>query len=202
MNYEELVQRILNRVDEQAYHAEHDDLDGDQLGPINEALRALGDPSQGPDVARALTHRYAETGRIDPVNALSLLHVIAASPQVADYAEASRLVAEQEQAALAMGGPRLQKNLASVERHRGVLAFKMGRFDVALDYFSRAFERQHIPGNLANVLCTLLRLGDVADARDLRDQVFNAFPTAFTRELRRLIRLDPDLALLRQEDTP
>lgn len=200
MNYEELVHRILHRVDEQAYHAEHGDLDDGQLAPINTALRALQDPTQGPDVARQLAQRFSAEGRIDPVNTWSLLHVIAASPQVADFAEASRLVAEQEVAALEQGGPRLQKNLASVERHRGVLAFKLGRFDVALDYFSRAFERQHIPGNLANVLCTLLRLGDVAEARDLRDQVFGAFPAPFTAELKRLIQLDPDLALLRQED--
>ena len=65
-----------------------------------------------------------------------------------------------------------------------------------------AFERQHIPGNLANVLCTLLRLGDVIDARDLRDQVMAAFPPEFTRELARMIQLDPDLALLRTEDSP
>ncbi len=202
MNYEELVHRILHRVDEQAYHAEHEDLDDEQLGPINQALRALRDPSQGPDVARALTQRFSSTGQIDAVNALSLLHVIAASPQVANYEEASRLVAQQEHAALAQGGPRLSKNLASVERHRGVLAFKLGRFDVALDYFSRAFERQHIPGNLANVLCTLIRLGDVDDARDLRDQVLGAFPPDFTRELVRMIQRDPDLALLRKEDSP
>jgi tetratricopeptide (TPR) repeat protein len=200
VNYEELVQRILHRVDEQAYHAEHVDLDEDQLAPINEALRALRDPSQGPNVARAMAHRFLELGVVDPVNALSLLHVIAASPQVADYSAAARLVAEQETAALTQGGPRLQKNLASVERHRGVLAFKMGRYEIALDYFSRAFERQHIAGNLANVLCTLIRLGEVSDARDLRDQVFGAFPAPFIRELRRLIQLDPDLALLRKED--
>ena len=55
----------------------------------------------------------------------------------------------------------------------------------ALDYFSRAFERQHIPGNLANVLSALLRLGDVHEARDLHNQVLSAFPDAFTKELQR-----------------
>ncbi len=200
MNYEELVHRILHRVEEQAYHLEHQDLDEDQVAAINIALRALQDPTQGPEIARAMALAFSEQGQIDKVNTLSLLHVIAASPQVADYAEASRLVAEQELAVLARGGPRLQQNLASVERHRGVLAFKLGRYDVALDYFSRAFERQHIPGNLANVLSALLRLGDVHEARDLHNQVLSAFPDAFTKELQRMIQSDPDLALLRMEN--
>ncbi|MFT4979794.1 MAG: tetratricopeptide (TPR) repeat protein, partial [Myxococcota bacterium] len=129
----------------------------------------------------------------------SALHVLAASPKVGDYDEAARLAAAQEMASLQLGGSRQQANLASVERHRGVLAFLQCHYDVALDYFSRAFEREHNAMNLSNVLATLLRLGDEDEAVALLRQVRAALPAALVGELGRLIELDPDLALLRSE---
>ena len=131
---------------------------------------------------------------------LSALHVVACHPRVADWEEAARLVGEQEFAALELGGPRLQDNLASVDRHRGVLAFLRGHYDVALDYFARALERQRSPENLQNVLCTLIRLGDEDDARDLLTRVRAAFPQDIVTALNHSIENDPDLALLRGED--
>ena len=98
---------------------------------------------------------------------------------------------------MALGGPRLPDNLASVDRHRGVLAFLQGHFGIALDYFSRAFERQHTAGNLANVLAALLRLGDTDEARELLDQVRSALNPLLISGLNELIDQDPDLALLR-----
>ena len=96
-----------------------------------------------------------------------------------------------------LGGPNLADNLASVDRHRGVLAFLLGQYEVAIDHFTRAFERQRSPGNLANVLATLLRLGDEDEARELLDQVQRAFEDDFVDALSDMIERDPDLALLR-----
>jgi tetratricopeptide (TPR) repeat protein len=104
-------------------------------------------------------------------------------------------------AAMALGGPRLQANLASVDRHRGVLAYLQGHYGVALDYFSRAFERQHTAGNLSNVLATLIRLGDVDEARALAKQVRSALAGDLISDLNQIIEQDPDLVLLRMEVT-
>jgi tetratricopeptide (TPR) repeat protein len=109
-------------------------------------------------------------------------------------------VGEQEFAALELGGPRLQDNLASVDRHRGVLAFLRGHYEVALDYFARALERQRSSENLQNILCTLIRLGDEGDARDLLNRIRGAFPVDLVLALEHAIQHDPDLALLREED--
>jgi hypothetical protein len=70
---------------------------------------------------------------------------------------------------------------------------------VALDYFSRAFERQHTAGNLSNVLATLIRLGDVAEARALVRQVRDNLAPLLVADLNQMIDQDPDLALLRLE---
>ena len=86
-----------------------------------------------------------------------------------------------------------------MDRHRGVLAFQKGRFDVALEYFSRAFERQRAAGNLANLLATLLRLGDEVEARGLVGEIRASFPAALVDSLDHFIETDPDLALLRTE---
>ena len=80
-----------------------------------------------------------------------------------------------------------------------MLAFLQGHYDVALDYFSRAFERQRSAGNLSNVLATLLRLGDIAEAVDLYRQVAAGLPEPLVDQLDHIIRVDPDLARLRPE---
>jgi hypothetical protein len=80
-----------------------------------------------------------------------------------------------------------------------VLAFLQERFGIALDYFSRAFERQRSAGNLSNVLATLLRLGDLHDAQDLLNQVRKGLDPTLVQDLERIIAADPDLALLRTE---
>jgi hypothetical protein len=131
------------------------------------------------------------------VHYLSALHVIAAHPAVADYAEAARLCGEQEVAALELGGPLLHANLASVDRHRGVLAFLLSQPSVALDHFTRALERQHNVENLGNVLCALVALDADDEAADLVARVRTNYPETFRAELDRRIQSDPDLALLR-----
>jgi tetratricopeptide (TPR) repeat protein len=118
---------------------------------------------------------------------------------VKDYGEAARLIAEKEVLALRMGGPELGGRLASVERHRGALSFLLGNYEQALDYFSRAFERQRSAGNLANVLNALIRLGDRDEAVELLAQVRGGLPAPLVRDLEQMILTDPDLATLRRE---
>ena len=158
---------------------------------------ALSDTELEPEAVRSLIRRLFKDGAIDKVMMLSALHVLAASPRVKDWAEAARLVGEQEFAALELGGPNLQANLASVDRHRGVLAFLRGHHEVALDYFTRALERERSSENLGNVLCALLALGEEDEARALLLQVRRSLPTPLVEELDDRVRRDPDLALLR-----
>jgi len=197
MDYAALFDRILTAVDETAYLPLADSVDPAQREAMGQVEAKLREPDFDPEEARDLARGLHQQGRIDEVMLLSALHVIAASPRVKDYVEAARLAAEQEMVSLRLRGPNLQANLASVDRHRGVLAFMMGAYDVALDYFTRAFERQHTPGNLANVMATLLRLGDEQEAAGLLDQVRSSFPAALVSALELMIAEDPDLALLR-----
>ncbi|MCB9674063.1 MAG: hypothetical protein H6737_03045 [Alphaproteobacteria bacterium] len=157
--------------------------------------RTLSD--EGPAAARAKVQELHDAGAIDDVTRLSALQVIAASPQVRDLAEASRLASLQEYVALEAGGPDLQDRLASADRHRGVVAFLMGRYEVALDWFTHAFERQRTPENVGNVLATLLALGDRGEAADLLSTVRTRFPDSFARELDHRIQSDTDLRELR-----
>jgi tetratricopeptide (TPR) repeat protein len=197
MDLESLFDRLLQAVDEHAYLTPSDHVDPSQRRALDEIAAALQVPGFRAEQVRALIRRMHERGRIDRVMMYSALHVVAAHPAVADWAEAARLAGEQEQAALEQGGPALQANLASVERHRGVVAFLQGHHEVALDYFSRAFERQHSAENLGNVLCCLLALGEHEDARDLFARVRRSFPTELVHALQDRVQQDPDLAILR-----
>ena len=200
MDYDALFERILGQVDQAAYIALADVVDPFQQDAMVEIEGQLRDPNIAPHKTEALIKRFHQDGLIDRVHMLSALHVLSASPKVGDFELAAKYVAEQEMAAMALGGPRLTANLASVDRHRGVLAFLQGHFAVALDYFSRAFERQHSAGNLSNVLAALLRLGDFQEAKDLLRQIRNGFATDLVADLNHLIHNDPDLALLRGEE--
>lgn len=151
---------------------------------------------QGPHEARLLVDELFRSGTIDAVIRFSALHVIAASPRVRDYREALRMAGLQEMAALERG-TNLDAELASVERHRGVVSFLMGRFGVALDCFSRALERERTPENFGNVLAALLALGDREEASVLYRMAQRKFPEAFVHELERRVGADSDLAPLR-----
>lgn len=163
------------------------------LEPVVRGLAAGADPQE----LIGRVHALHEGGVLDRVQMLSALGVIAASPAVADYAEAMRLAGQQELCAWEVGGANLEVRLASVDRHRGVVAFLLGRYPSALEYFVRALERERSAENLGNVLATLLRLGDLDEARALRDQVRDAFPEPTWAELAVLIAKDADLAPLR-----
>lgn len=200
MDYQAILDRILLTVDQAAYLTPVGHIDPEQreaMGQISQAIQAR---PFDPDAARALAQRLFSEDRIDRVMLLSALHVIAAHPAVADYAEAARLAGEQELAALELGGPNLAANLASADRHRGVIAFLRGHTVVALDYFSRALERERTAENLGNVLCALLKLGEEDDARGLLEQIRVAYPQRVAAELAQRIETDPDLALLRDEE--
>jgi tetratricopeptide (TPR) repeat protein len=197
MNYEALFARILDTVDDEAYLTPSASVDRKQRSAVTRIGEAIQSPNFDAEHVRALIERLGEAGHIDRVMALSALHVVACHPRVKDWEEAARLVGEQEFAALELGGPNLANNLASVDRHRGVLAFMRGHYEVALDYFARALERQRSAENLQNILATLLRLGDENEALDLLKRVRTSFPTTLVGELNRAIDADPDLALLR-----
>jgi len=202
VDYNALFDRIMGQVDQAAYMALADVVDPAQRDAMAEVEAHIRDPGLSSEATEARIRALHAASRIDRIHMLSALHVLAASPKVADYDLAARYVAEQEMASLSAGGPRLQANLASVDRHRGVLAFLQAHYGVALDYFSRAFERQHSAGNLANVLATLLRLGDLDEARSLLTQVRSAFDRSLVADLDHMIDQDPDLAMLRAEDSP
>ncbi|MEL6345523.1 MAG: hypothetical protein AAFV53_20610 [Myxococcota bacterium] len=202
MDYEQLFERILRRVDDDAYLATISPMSPAQRVALQEIEQLRKNPSVSAERVRAKIDALYAEGSLSRPTYFSALHVLAASPKVKDYAEAARHAASQEMAALEEGGPRLPANLASVDRHRGVLAFLNGHFDVALDYFSRAFEREHNAMNLANVLATLLRLGDEAEARDLLRQVRSSLAPGLVNELNARIARDPDLQLLQGDDLP
>ncbi len=197
MDYDALLDRILGAVDAEAYLPLADVVEPDQQAALAQIGASLQRPGFDRGALERQVHELHDQGRLDKVNLYSALHVIAAHPAVNDLDSAARMAARQELAALEAGGPRLQANLASVERHRGVIAFLKGSYDVALDYFSRAFERQRAPGNLANVLACLIRLGELDEAEDLLSQVRGAFPATLLTALDDMIARDPDLALLR-----
>jgi tetratricopeptide (TPR) repeat protein len=199
MNYQALIERITQAVDERAYFTPTSHLDAAQRAVLAELERRMGRPEFEVEPCRAFVRAEHAAGRLDRVHLLSALHVLACHPKVADWEEAARLCGEQELAALELGGPQLDTNLAAVERHRGVLAFLRHRYEVALDYFARALERQRTAENFTNVLAALLRLGELDEAQALLRQARASFPAPMVAEVDRNVSRDPDLALLRTE---
>ncbi|MFT5457838.1 MAG: hypothetical protein ACI9K2_004341, partial [Myxococcota bacterium] len=157
MAYQDILSRIRTAVGEDASYlvpTEHLALsERAGLAAVVARLEAEGAPAARSHVDALLT-----SGRIDAVLRLSALGVIAAHPTVRDYAEASRLASEQEFAALDCAGPRRDGYLASAHRHRGVIAFLMGRHEVALEWFALALALEHSAENLGNVMAALLRV--------------------------------------------
>ena len=197
MNYQNVLARILATVDHNAYLIPTEHIQNHNRSGLQKVRKALVG-NEPPEVVRALARRLHDEGHLDSVHYHSAMHVIAASPRVQNYTEAARCVADQEMAALDLGGPHLSDNLASVERHRGVLAFLQGHYAPALDYFTRALERQRTPENMGNVLCTLLRLGEFDEAERLLQHLTSALPQPFIQALWDRVNTDPDLAALRQ----
>ncbi|MCP4808430.1 MAG: hypothetical protein GY913_06020 [Proteobacteria bacterium] len=199
MSYREILDRIYESVDGDAYFTPVHRIEGPESDALALFRDALSEPEFEPEGVRRLVRRLHEEGRLRRVTMLSALHIVAAHPRVKNYDEAARLCGEQELAALAEGGPELQANLASVDRHRGVLAFVNGHVEVALDYFARALDRERSAENLGNVLCALVRLGEFEEAGSLLAQIRTSYPASLVAELDETVAADPDLALLRME---
>jgi tetratricopeptide (TPR) repeat protein len=199
MNVEALYARISQVVDQRSYLTPVDSVPPRQREAMAELRERFEAVNYDPVVCRGLVQRYLEQGRIDRVMQLSALNVVAASPQVRDYAEAARLAGEQEWVSMEVRGPHFRANLASADRHRGVIAFLQGHHEVALDYFTRALERQRTAENLGNVLCSLLSLGDREEAESILRQVRQSLSRSVVSELEQRIDQDPDLAGLRME---
>lgn len=200
LDFQTLIDRITHAVDQRAYFVPTSHISGPQRAVFADFERRISRADFDPEETRAFLHQEHAAGNIDKVKMLSALHVIACHPSVADWEEAARLVGEQEFAALELGGADLEANLASVDRHRGVLAFLRRHYEVALDYFARALERQRSPENFTNVLAVLVRLGEEDEAGTLLRQARRTFPPDFVVEIDKTIKTDPDLALLRSED--
>lgn len=197
MNVQLLLDRILDSVDRDAYLTPADQADPRFQDALDELLAMLNDERIPAGRIRELAETYRGTGRLDEYHLHSLLHVIAAHPRVKDYAEAARQIAMQEMAAYGSGAADLQHKLASVDRHRGVLAYLRGQYEVSLDYLTRALERQRSVENLGNVLCALIRLGELDEATGIVTQARSNFPASFVTDLDRRIESDPDLVHLR-----
>jgi tetratricopeptide (TPR) repeat protein len=207
MDYNAILERILNTVDREAYRFSGSHLSQPDAAAQKKVHEALANPSIDLDLIQRMVDQFHANGEIDEISRLSLLFVIAAHPRAKDYARAGRLLGEREtavweRAERGNNDAEIERLLAAVDRHRGALAFLMGRYAHALDHFARALERERIADNLQNVLATLLRLGEEDDARELLGQVRQSYPAPVVEHLDRVIQEDPDLALLRQENTP
>ncbi|MBX2803303.1 MAG: hypothetical protein KTR31_36825 [Myxococcales bacterium] len=197
MDYRRILDRIRTTVRSASYLVPSSSVPEAQREALAEVAASIADGETDPEQIRRKIHQLHAAGRIDRVMMLSALGVLAASPHVRDYAEAARLAGQQEFAALDLGGPSKEAYLASADRHRGVLAYLLGRYEVALDWFTRALERERTAENLGNVLSALIRLGEMAEADDLLDRVRTHFPEEVRDGLEARILEDEDLARLR-----
>jgi len=197
MSYHSIIERIRNAVSDSAYLVPTGHLDPSERFVLDELAAMIGQAGFDPDDAREQVERWHSEGRLDRPMKYSALGVIAASPGVRDYRTATQLAALQEMAALEIGGPDLDSRLASVDRHRGVVAFLMGRYEVALESFARTLERERSAENLSNVLSSLLKLGEKDEASELLARIRHAFPEHIRIGVERAVASDDDLLPLR-----
>jgi len=198
VNYQSILDRIRSAVSGSAYLVPTGHLDPEHRHLLRGLASSLEDPDFDAPAARDQVEAWYQEGRIDRPLKYSALGVIAASPGVDDLRGATELASLQELAALDLGGAALDARLASVERHRGVIAFRMGRFEIALESFVRAMERERTAENLGNVLSTLIRLGESSEARALLGRIRRAFPAEIRDGVEAVIRRDDDLRALRE----
>lgn len=197
MDYRSTLARIRAAVRRGTYLVSSEGVPLEQREVLADIAREIASPGCDPDAVRQRIQQLHAAGRIDRVMKLSALGVLAASPHVGDYEDASRLAGQQELVALEEGGPHADVYVASAHRHRGVVAYLLGHYEVALDWFTRALEREHSAENLGNVLGALVRLGDDDEARAMLDQVRTVFPRAIRDAIDARIVEDDDLSQLR-----
>jgi tetratricopeptide (TPR) repeat protein len=197
VDYRSTLGRIRAAVRRGTYLVTNEGVPPAQRDALAEIAAAIAAPGCDPDAVRQRIQQLHASGRIDQVMKLSALGVLAASPHVGDYEEASRLAGQQELAALDHGGPSVDAYIASAHRHRGVVAYLLGHYAVALDWFTRALERERSAENLGNVLGALVRLGEHEEAHAMLDRVRTSFPTELRRAVESRVLEDDDLSPLR-----
>ena len=189
--------RIEEALARPGYFVPTDQVEDRFRDPLSRLADWMARPDFDGDLAEAMVRRWRDEGLLDDERMWSALSVVCTHPAVRRYQEASRCIALQESAALDRGGPELDRALASVERHRGVLAWSMGRPSVALECFVRALERERSAENLGNVLAALVKTGEIDHARGLLDQVRDSFPPTLSEALGHRVAVDDDLLALR-----
>jgi tetratricopeptide (TPR) repeat protein len=197
LDYHNTLGRIRAAVRRGTYLVSSEGVPTQQRDVLNDIAREIASPGCDPDAVRQRIQQLHASGRIDRVMKLSALGVLAASPHVGDFEEASRLAGQQELVALEEGGPHADTYVASAHRHRGVVAYLLGHYEVALDWFTRALERERSAENLGNVLSALVRLGDHDEARAMLGSVRAVFPAEIRGAVDARIVEDEDLSPLR-----
>jgi hypothetical protein len=198
MDYHHILLRIRAAVRRGSYLVPTGGVPPTQRAALREVAGLIASADADPEHIRQRIHQLEASGRIDHVMKLSALGVLAASPLVRDLNEAARLAGQQEFAALELGGPWRELYLASADRHRGVIAFLLGHDPVALDWFTRALERERSAENVGNVLAVLIRIGEIQEAKDLVARMRAALPDGMRAELEQRIAEDDDLVRLRE----
>ncbi|MEQ1567264.1 MAG: hypothetical protein ABMA64_16605 [Myxococcota bacterium] len=198
MDYQSILSRIRAAVASSTYQVPTAGAPPSQREALAEIAAAIERPDADPDWIARRIHQLHAAGKIDRVMKLSALGVLAASPLVGDLVEAARLASQQEFAALDEGGPWRDGYLASADRHRGVIAFLRGYPEVALDWFTRALERERTAENVGNVLVALVRLGEVDEAARMYAGISPHLPVDAQRELVDRVATDDDLIRLRR----
>lgn len=169
-------------------------------GPDPEAsgalYRAAFDGVTSPDEVRALVEAHHAQGRIGLLARLEWLTLLASRPDVQDWPGAMRLLGEMERLTWTMDDERRNQNLASIARHRGVVAYLEGHYSVALEYFLDAVNRVLTLPNIHNLLCVTLRLSGRDAAQGLYAYIQSLIPEDAARDLAERIHQDPDLILL------
>jgi hypothetical protein len=197
VSYQATLKRIHEAVFARAYVVPTAHLEPEQRALLAGLASTIEQPDFEPAEARQQVEDWFSEGRIDGPMRYSALGVIAASPAVGDLQAAAEFASLQEMAAWELGGALLGTRMASVERHRGVISFLLGRYDIALERFVGAMERERSAENLCNVLSTLVRLGEEAEARALLADVRAAFPEEIRRGVEEGLQRDGDLHGLR-----
>lgn len=197
MDYQHILLRIRDTLRRSSYLVTTGGAPPAQREALAPIAAAIASPDADPDRIRQQIWQLHAAGKIDQVMKLSALSVLAASPHVRDLPEAARLASQQEFAALELGGPYRDSYLASADRHRGVIAFFAGNDVVALEWFTRALQRERSAENVSNVLVILIRLGEIEEASELAETMLATLPDQARRALQQAIDEDDDLARLR-----
>ncbi len=198
MDFDQILGRVLRTVEHRSFVTPVEGIeDAAEREIVSGVLRALGQPGFDPDTVRAEIDALHRHGRIDRRRCVILLQTVSAHPSVGDLDRVARLIGEEEYEVLKEGGPKMASRLAVVDHHRAVLAYLLGRYEVALDLETRSAEIAPWSDSLANILAILIRLGEEGRARDLLLQIRGAFPPLITDSIDTYIRQDPDLELLR-----